>query len=214
MEHTAALVADTAYFPPIAFFSAIHGAKTVYIEGWENFQKQSYRNRCYILTANGTTRLTVPLVKSNSKLPISRVRIDYSSRWELQHWRTIVSAYANAPFFEHYAGGVEKTIMGRHEHLESLNHQTLTLCLEYLGLDVKVSKTDSYIKAYQAPFTDLRGVFHPKKENGIVPAKSYQQVFGQGFVPGLSILDLLFCEGPAAARLLTSPGGPTQIPRC
>ena len=94
-------ILSTAYSPPIEYFASFINSQTLLIESCENYQKQTYRNRCHILTANGLLPLIIPIVRSSSKY-IKDIRIDNSSQWQLKHWRAIFSAYKSSPFFDYY----------------------------------------------------------------------------------------------------------------
>lgn len=177
------------------------------MECYENYSKQSYRNRCEILTANGIDVLTVPVLGGNSKTLVRDVRIDYTQKWVNRHWRAIQSAYGKAPFFEFYAEQFRQILHGQPEFLFDLNWSILTVCLKFLQLDNDLKFTSGYTKQLQNPADDFRSAIHPKKKNsGSLHHKpvSYTQVFGNKFVKNLSILDLLFCEGPGANQILKS----------
>jgi len=195
-------VIELHYLPCVAYFAAIAPLNEVKIEANESFQKQSYRNRCYINTAQGKERLTIPLIKANRHHPIQAVEIDYRKPWHVKQWRSIQSAYAKAPFFEFYEEQIWEVLHRQPKYLFELNQNLLTLCLSFLGLTIKVSHTDSYKPTLDHSFTDFRGKINPKNPNGIIHAEKYIQVFGTGFIENLSIIDLLFCEGPNASQII------------
>ena len=93
---------STAYLPPVAYVKVISGSSATFIEKFENYQKQSYRNRCYIYSANGPLPLIIPIVRGGDDRKIDTIRIDYSKEWQKQHWRAIFSAYNTSPFFDYY----------------------------------------------------------------------------------------------------------------
>ncbi len=190
------------HLPCIAYMSFFCQFDEIYLEANESFQKQSYRNRCYINSAQGQERLTIPLKKANRHHPIRAVEIDYKTPWHIKYWRTIHSAYAKAPFFEYYAEDFWAVFKKKLPSLYDLNHQLLTVCLYHLDIKASLRHTDSYLTHVSTDFTDLRGKIHPKQPNGIIHAPTYVQVFGTSFVGNLSVLDLLFCEGPHAKHLL------------
>ena len=185
------------YLPCVHYFSVFNKNNTLLLEACENYQKQSYRNRTRILTAQKTDELSIPVVSGNSHLPIKEIRIDHQQKWRIVHQRSIRSAYGKSPFFEHYAD----KILGLYDKpipfLFDFNLTCLTVCLDLLGWKNKIELTTDYqeINTDSAVLVkDQRGFIHPKSEPNI-PFKHYQQVFGKQFEPNLSILDLLFCEG-------------------
>lgn len=191
------ILIEPHYLPSIEYFTILSKADKVYIEQFDNFQKQSYRNRSYILTANKVDRLTVPVKGANKGLPMRKMLIDNeSSRWQDRHWRAIYSAYARAPFFEHYADYFKELIYAEHEHLYELNWKSLTLCHKLLGLKCQLVATTSSRAEIDDNTIDLRGVLHPRNNHGIENVSEYLQVFGDGFIPNMSIIDMIFCEGP------------------
>ena len=167
--------------------------------------KQSYRNRCYINTSQVVGMLSVPLTEKHGKVFVKDVRIDYSTKWQNIHWRTLLSAYKNAPFFEHYEEKLNKLIRKDHQFLFDLNLSLLSFCLTSLKWDKKLSESVSYQKTPDPSVQDLRSVIQAKKpysDRAYYQPAPYQQVFGNMFVPNLSLIDLLFCEGPNAGRLI------------
>jgi hypothetical protein len=198
-------VLDLQYLPCLEYFACLISYENVLIEAHEHFQKQSYRNRCHILTASKVATLSVPVLKSNSKQLIRDVQVDYSQKWVTDHWRSISSAYGKAPFFEHYADFFEKIYTKKYKYLFDLNSELLTICLSLLKLSKKINFTGEYIKSTEPALDDLRSVIHPKKEyntsNLYTPVR-YRQNFGNNFVSNLSIIDLLFCEGPQTLEII------------
>ncbi|MCS6833189.1 MAG: WbqC family protein [Flammeovirgaceae bacterium] len=194
------------YLPCLEYFIVLSKATHVWIEAHETFQKQTYRNRTYILTANKVERLTVPVLESTHHIPIQAVRIDYSQKWRQQHWRAIRSAYGKAPFFLYYADALEEELWKEHATLFDLNYSLLTLCHRLLGLSCQLETTTHYQKVAPDNLIDLRHKIHPKKQTGILHAVPYTQVFSNkvscSFVNNLSIIDLLFCEGNYAIAWL------------
>ena len=199
------VIIEPHYFPCLEYFQALYYSEEVILEVWENFQKQNYNNRTCILSANGPLALSVPLHKS-SKMPYKEIKIDYSQDWISNHWRAITSAYGNSPFFEHYFAIIKELIHEKHTYLLDLNLSIMSNCLELLGWQINLSCTLEYSKQLQEGITDLRSAIHPKKDSILefkLPSISYTQVFGREFVKNLSIVDLLFCEGPNAGYKLT-----------
>lgn len=202
-ESSKALI-ELHYFPCIAWFAQLLRFDTVEIETQESFVKQSYRNRCYIQTANQVTALSVP-VKGSSKQPIDEIEIDYSQRWTDIHWRTIQSGYGNAPYFEFFENDIRNIFGAKPSRLLDLNNLVLTNCLKLLNIKINIEYSQTFEKQTECGIIDLRNSIRPNKT---LPdllefrPKEYYQVFGADFVDNLSILDLLFCEGPQAKSLL------------
>lgn len=196
------LLISTAYFPPIGYFSLIRNAGNVFIETEENYIKQSYRNRFRILSSNGILTLSVPVMKgSQLKTNIKDITIDYSKRWQQNHLGAITSAYSRSPYFQFYSDSFSKIILGNHKFLIDLNNELLEKCLEIMKINKCILYTSSF-EAHTGKIYDYRYRLNPKKSLDF-PYKPYIQVFGNpGFVPGLSIVDLLFNAGPESAEYL------------
>ena len=214
----------TAYFPPISYFAAIAedmeglvrtkgedrrsipssplSPSTIYIEACENYQKQSYRNRCHFYAADGKQSLSFPITHSEGthKHLISEVLIDYSKPWALQHKRAIISAYRTSAYFEYYQDELFAILDSKPERLIDLNTRLLEFFLEKTGIKAEIRMTESYDTAPECE--DLREIIHPKRPDRILEnlelKKPYFQVFAEkhGFISDLSIMDLLFNEGP------------------
>jgi len=187
---------STAYLPPIAWFRALKAFEEVQLEAWESWQKQTYRNRCYILGPNGPQMLNIPILHNENKNRMGTVEISYAQNWRHTHWQAIQSAYGNAPFYEVLATSFEAVYREKPKRLFDLNLKLIELCLGWLRMETNIKSTSVWEPDYE---TDLREEFHPKKaRSGNFPR--YPQVFDdqQDFTPNLSILDLLMNEGPAA----------------
>lgn len=196
---------EAHFLPSLEYFCALSTHETIVLEKHEHFVKQSYRNRCYLLTAHGIERLTVPLLARHGKVPIAAVQIDYTLRWQANLWRTITSAYAKAPFFEHYADELRKELFSGEPNLFELNRRLLSLCLTWLRWEKVLTESQSFDE--QPADVDLRDVISAKSDYSTRPfylPHVYQQVFGKAFVPNLSIVDLIFCVGPDAHRIIRS----------
>ncbi|MBQ7272349.1 MAG: WbqC family protein [Bacteroidales bacterium] len=198
------MLLSTAYFPPVQWFALAARYKQASVEACERYQKQSYRNRCYILAGDGREMLQVPVVHGAS-WEICDVLVDYSTPWVLRTQRALDTAYENSAFFEYYRDGLYEIMDSRPSRLWDLNMQLTQWCLDRLHLDCLITPTS----AFTAPGTDpddYRSVIHPKHPDTVLRdlgiERPYYQVFRDrmgGFTPGLSILDLLFNEGPDAA---------------
>ncbi|MEF9987089.1 MAG: WbqC family protein [Bacteroidales bacterium] len=202
---------STAYFPPIEYFIAIANSNATLIELEETYQKQSYRTRCHINSGNGLLVLTVPVLrdKGDHKIPIKEIKIDYSKPWILQHKRAIEAAYMSSPFFEYYVDDIFPILDKKEPSLFNLNSSIISAIISLIGLKNNISFTDNYIKTQNEGILDLREQIHPKYRGASLLQKMeiekpYYQVFTnkQGFIPNLSILDLLFNEGPNSISFL------------
>lgn len=196
------ILIEAQYLPPVAYFSALHGADGIVLEKQEHYEKQTYRNRCYINSVQGKSVLIVPVTSKHGKTKISEVRIDYRQKWVNNHWRAIQSAYGKAPYFEHYADDLHEILFKKTEFLYDFNRELLTMCLKWLGWNLSIGESLEYQETVNNPVIDLRSAISPKK--GEMLARfynpvTYYQVFGNKFVENLSLLDLIFCEGPGAA---------------
>ncbi len=170
----------------------------------DNFQKQTYRNRCYIYGANGKQLLSIPILqdKKGVKVKSKEVKIDYSANWQVLHKRALDSAYLSSPFYEFYIDDLQVVFEKQFKYLLDLNLKTFEILQECLQLNLKVVKTTNYQKELEAK-KDFRFLANAKKEQNFTLDK-YVQVFDNkhGFIPNLSILDLLFNEGPNAENYL------------
>jgi hypothetical protein len=197
------VIFTSMYLPPLEFFVNACLTDKIVIEACENFSKQTYRNRCSIYSANGKTDLSIYLEKCRrNHLPLKEVRISYTQPWNKIHWRAIVSAYNNSPFFMYYQDNFEKFYKQEYKWLLDYNTQILALCLKLLRMEKKISFTEEYFHQYSGE-TDFRDQYNTSKPSAINFIK-YPQVFDykDGFIPNLSIIDLLFNRGPDAEEYL------------
>lgn len=212
---------STAYLPPIEYFVAIANSGKVEIECGEMYQKQSYRTRCHINGANGLLVLTLPVLRSaakgeesSHKIPTAQLRIDYSKPWLLQHKRALEAAYMSSPFFEYYMDDLYEILDSGEEGLLQMNTRLTLKIAELIGIETPIVFNDGRFIAPGSDalrkngVEDFRDSIHPKKPSLLLERlemnKPYWQVFTnkQGFVPNLSVLDLLFNEGPNAISFL------------
>jgi len=202
------LLIESHFLPSIEYFCALHPHKSIFLEAHEHYVKQSYRNRCYIHAVQGVERLTVPLTGKHGRVAINEVRIDYAVRWQATLWRTIQSAYAQAPYFEHYRDELRHVIFSGEEFLFRLNRSILSLCLHWLRWNKVVTESVDYQP--ETDMEDLRGIISSKSEytsRSLFRPVRYRQVFGSTFVPNLSILDLVCCVGPESGSLISACAG-------
>ncbi|MBB6463172.1 WbqC family protein [Flammeovirga kamogawensis] len=195
---------DLHFFPNIEYFTVIAHCDKLYIEKFENFQKQSYRNRCYIKTAQKIDRLSVPILGANKGKPLRKVKIDNTTHWAIKHWRSIHSAYGRSPYFEYYENQIKDVLCKGYDTLFELNYALLKCIIKLIGLKTTLEPTTSYNKNTDNELLDLRNKISLKNSSTIVNEVSYIQVFGNSFDGNLSILDLLFCEGPNTISILKS----------
>lgn len=203
--HLMECLIEAHFLPSLEYFCALQRFDKIILEKHEHYNKQSYRNRCYILTSQGLERLTIPVVATHAKIIITDVQIDYSNRWQNNMLRTLESAYAKAPYYEHYIDDLKKEILSRHKYLYDLNLTILSMCLQWLKWDLEVSESVSYKKNTPAHTNDLRDQISAKKDFGareFYDPVPYRQVFGSNFAPNLSLADLVFCTGPDAPALI------------
>ena len=197
-EKMSALV-TTAYFPPVLYFKEIYNSDSLIIEVNDNYTKQTYRNRTKILSANGVLALSFPIIKThNQKVKTKDVRIDYSIRWQKNHYRALLSAYKSSPFFEYYIDYFIPFFEKRYNFLIDFNTDILKQLFNVFDIKKDIKFTDDYF-ANVPLVKDLREKYYPKKQNtDIENCKKYKQVFDAkfNFVPNLSILDMLFNLGP------------------
>jgi hypothetical protein len=203
-----AVLLSTAYFPPIQYFTKLSSHNNIYLECHENFSKQSYRNRCTILGSNGPLDISIPIKKENAlKTSIRDVKIDYSTPWKKVHLRAVESAYRSSPFYLYYIDDIASILEKNRNFLFDLNLELINLMNQLIGLSVQLNFTEDF-KTLPFSFVDFSDSIHPKnrmkKPDNNFFAKSYYQVFVQkfGFIPNLSILDLLFNEGPNTQNIL------------
>lgn len=195
---------ETQYLPPVAYFAALSRFSEVVVEKHEHYQKQTYRNRCYINSAHGREMLIVPLTSKHGKVLITDVRIDHTQKWVNNHWRTVQSAYGKAPFFEHYAGDLHQVLYKRFTFLYDMNLALLTLCLKWLKWPLPIKESSVFEVTLSETMQDLRSQITPKNRGFATFYKPavYYQVFGSNFVENLSLIDLIFCEGPGASGIV------------
>ena len=193
------------YCPSIATFVAIAKADSVVMEVQDNYQKQTYRNRCYIYAANGKLQLSIPVVFSQkNRQKYSEVKIANTYKWQDNHWKSLESAYRTSPFFEFYADELQPLFTETFDTILEFNLKCFELICDCLQLELDYSKTEVYDKEPKNTI-DHRALVNAKKET-IIPLKPYTQVFKakHGFINNLSILDLLFNEGTNAVSYLKS----------
>lgn len=196
------ILLSTAYLPPSEYLSKIKDSEKVLIEGEENYIKQTFRNRCYILAPGGVIILSVPVYKGPAlKTPIKFVRIDYSKRWQQVHLRALVSSYSTSPYFEFYYDKISEIILKNHEYLFDLNMDLLGSIMNMLKITREISITKTFQPIINGSF-DFRYKLSPKIQSPYSTGKFSQTFNNETFKSGLSIVDLIFNTGPDAIAYL------------
>lgn len=206
---------QTTYFGPIQWYQKLYRYDHSMIEQYDSFQKQTYRNRCMIATANGTQVLTVPVERSSqsfvpNSLLVKDLHISDHNQWRRVHWNALQSAYSESPFFEYYADDLHPFFEQKYDFLVDFNEAIRQKVCELIDIHPNVEYTTKYqpsaLNPQPSTLTDFRDVInakHPQPDEGFTP-KEYWQVFQHkhGFLPNLSILDLLFNMGPESVFFL------------
>jgi len=191
---------STAYFPPISYFKLLDKANVTFIERHENFVKQTYRNRCKILAANGVISLIVPVEKnSGNKINICDVKIDYATNWQKQHLKSIESAYRNSPFYEFYIDDFITIFNKKNKFLFDFNLEITYKLLDFFDIEKQIKFNNDFEKTPKN-LIDYRNKIHPKKQYLELKKETehpYYQVFSNkfSFHSDLSSMDLLFNLG-------------------
>ena len=191
------------YFPSIASFVCIANAKDVIFEVCGNYQKQTYRNRMFIYGANGKLPLTIPVVYSqNNRQLYKDILISNDENWQDLHWKSIQTAYSGSPFFEFYQDDFWSLFNKKQKYLMDFNFKCLEVIYDSLQMPFEFNETKVFEKA-QPDYKDFRFLVESRKEREL-PLQPYVQVFDNkhGFIPNLSILDLICNEGPNALMYL------------
>ncbi|GAA4280922.1 WbqC family protein [Gaetbulibacter aestuarii] len=194
------------YFPNIASFSAMAQAERVHFEMQDNYVKQTYRNRCYIYGANGKLALNIPVIfTQKNRQRYKDVKIFNEENWQSQHWKSLLSAYRTSPFFEYFEDELRPLFKNEVTFLLDYNLKCFETICDCLQIDLNPKKTEEFQAQPEASIKDLRYLVNAKKEPTF-NFQTYTQVFEtkHGFLPNLSILDLLFNEGPNAVNYLES----------
>lgn len=196
-------VFSTAWFPPVSYVASCMAFSEFVIEAKETFPKQTYRNRCVILTAGGLLTLSIPVIKPfGSRTKTDEIVVSGVEPWQRTHWRSITSAYSRSPYFDHYAHHFFPLFHDQASSLIEMNDRCLQLVFTLLKLPKTLHYTSDYSSLHAA--VDLRNAFDPKKQFSSDYFDYYFQVFGDRFAfrHDLSILDLIFNLGPDSLNYL------------
>lgn len=205
MNQTALL--SSAYLAPIQYYSKFIHYPACIIEHYEHYTKQTYRSRCEVCSPNGAITMSVPLVKRGKRQAVKDVRISYDYNWQQLHWRTLEAGYRRSPFFEYYEDDFRPFYEEKkHTFLVDLNEELQQVIFELLKLKPAYTFTESYKENYDNT-DDYRNIISPKEpleSDVLYLPKTYSQVFEtrHGFIPNLSIADLLFNQGSRALEFI------------
>lgn len=194
------LLIPTAYLPPLSYTGALIQSGSAVVEHFETYQKQTCRNHCAIYGPNGRQILSVPVIKVHGNHTLTRdIRISRQDRWQQIHWRSILTAYSNAPFFIYYRDYFEPVYFKAHDFLVDLNLELIQAIFRCLKIKVDIAPTSGF-EANPGEMTDLRTTAVSKKSTSAFLVPRYHQVFASvhGFLPNLSVVDLIFNLGPEA----------------
>lgn len=206
---------STAYLAPVSYYARLYAATDgARIEQWEHYVKQSYRNRCVIASAQGPLPLTIPTESNGGeKCLIRDVRISDHGNWRHLHWNAMEAAYRQSPFFEYYADDFRPFYEKKYTFLLDFNEQLRQLVCQLIGFTPTVELSTEYFHEVPEGDTDLRTLIHPKHPLPGYTPHPYYQVFKErhGFLPDLSIADLLFNMGPESLLVLSTTPTPPNI---
>lgn len=186
-----------AYFPPIAYIAKLIENNVIFSVGG-NYQKQTYRNRCSIHGANGKLNLTVPITHDGERRD-QKIKVSKAANWKTQHWKSFSSAYRSSPFFEFYEDDLKDVFFQEEKHLVNLNIQLIELVMQWLEFSFEYALQEEY-----EPLTEEESFYINAKIDPNISLPKYPQVFEikNGFLPHLSILDLVFNLGPQSRDYL------------
>lgn len=193
------IVIEAQFFPPISYFWLFNQSEHILIDVHEHFVKQTYRNRMVINGTNGPLTLSIPINHERLKMPMKDVKVQHREDWQKQHWRSIQSAYGKAPFFDHFAPYIAPVFRKEQKYLLDYLLESLSICQTLMSKTFNMDLSKKYIEHDDSADFDFRSAVSPKSDLGNLAGfspEAYFQLFGKDFVPNLSVLDLLFCEGP------------------
>lgn len=204
---------SSAYLAPVEYYTKLYYADKVYVERFDHYMKQTYRNRCIIASPEGPLSLSIPTEKSEQpKILMKDVRVSNHGNWRHVHWNALEAAYGNSPFFEFYVDDFRPFYEKKYEYLYDYNEALCELVCNLIDIHPNITGTDDYKMEFAGHEKDYRDIIHPKKEykeaDKLFHPFPYYQVFKEkfGFLPNLSIVDLLFNMGPESLSVLRDSG--------
>lgn len=194
---------ETHYLPSLEYMSLLLQHPSLLFEVEENFPKQTYRNRCLILGANGVERLTVPVIHiSGQKTKTKDIKIDYSQNWVKQHQGAFQAAYGNAPYFEYFKPYLDQIFAKKRFFLVDLNIDLLSFVYRIIDVPLVYEKTQEFVVNVETSEYDQISAKKDWATRSFYQNRSYRQCFGTEFVPNLSIVDLLMNHGKESLTIL------------
>lgn len=205
------VILSTAYLPPIQYMTKLVGYSNAVLEAHETYPKQSYRNRCEILSCNGPLTLSIPVVKVNGNSTLTKdIQIDNSTNWQKNHWKAIESAYRNSTYYDFIADIINPYYVKKERLLVDFNLNIINEILKFLGVIQPIRESIDFVKDYPSSIHDFRFSIHPKTQYQCLDEtflpKKYYQTFNDKFEfqPNLSVIDLLFNEGLDSLNVIES----------
>lgn len=156
---------QTTYFGPVQWYQKLYRYDHCLIEQYDSYQKQTYRNRCIVATANGLQALTVPVEVNDEKCLVKDVRISDHNNWRRVHWNALMSAYSESPFFDYYADDIRPFFEKRYDYLVDFNEAIRQKICELIDIHPEVEYTTDYIKQYADDYREIIHAKHPQPDS-------------------------------------------------